>query len=233
MANFETHLKVGAISSAAFSSTVLAVGIVDPLKAVFIFFVGCLAGLLPDLDADKSTSIQWLFTMFALALGIILILTLPYSSLLVVWGIVLLSYALVMYVIKPVFESMTVHRGSMHSIIAVITYSLIGTYLMYLLKNDMNLAMLVGLSVAIGSFTHLILDEWHSVDLENRELKKSFGTAFKLTDSRYPISSLAQVLISLGIAWLLWLDSSSIIEVWQNWLNKLQSFSFFPSLNLW
>ncbi len=233
MANFETHLKVGAISSAAFSSTVLAVGIVDPLKAIFIFFVGSLAGLLPDLDADKSTSIQWLFTMFALALGITLILILPYNSLLIVWGIVLLSYALVMYVIKPVFESMTVHRGSMHSILAVITYSLIGTYLMFIIKNDMNLAMLVGISVAIGSLTHLILDECYAVDLENREFKNSFGTAFKLTDSRYPLSSLAQVLISAGIVWLLWGDHSSVLAVWQNWLGKLQSFTFFPSLNLW
>ncbi len=43
--------------------------------------------------------------------------------------------------------------------------------------------------VTIGYIVHLVLDEIYSVDLKNRKIKKSFGTALKLfkVDSNFAI----------------------------------------------
>jgi hypothetical protein len=45
----------------------------------------------------------------------------------------------------------------------------------------------------IGFLTHLVLDEIYSVDVMDVHIKKSFGTALKLVDTRNPAASSAMV----------------------------------------
>jgi membrane-bound metal-dependent hydrolase YbcI (DUF457 family) len=78
-----------------------------------------------------------------------------------------------------VFIEYTSHRGIFHSIPMGF---LLGIFTTMLLKTlfwvDISVAVWGGFFVTLGYLTHLVLDEVYSVDLVNRRMKKSFGTAF-------------------------------------------------------
>jgi hypothetical protein len=76
------------------------------------------------------------------------------------------------------FIELTVHRGIFHSIPMGFLLG-IGTtiFLKTLFWIDISIAVWGGFFVTLGFLTHLILDEIYSVDLINRRMKKSFGTA--------------------------------------------------------
>ena len=46
---------------------------------------------------------------------------------------------------------------------------------------------------------HLLLDELYSVDFMNRRIKRSFGTALKLVDTRYAYTSSLIVALCIGL----------------------------------
>jgi hypothetical protein len=50
-----------------------------------------------------------------------------------------------------------------------------------------------------GFILHLLLDELYSVDFMNRRIKRSFGTALKVVDSKQPYGSGLIVALSLAI----------------------------------
>ena len=63
------------------------------------------------------------------------------------------------------------------------------------------MAWLDALFVFLGFVLHLTLDELYSVDFTDRKIKRSFGTALKLLDTRKPEK--ATLLVSLVIvAWV-------------------------------
>ena len=200
MANFSTHLKASIISSATLSSVVLSIKLV-PLTQVFgLFILGCLAGLIPDLDSDKSRSLHSLFTIFALVISTFIVTSYNFESLAEIWLTLLLLYGLIMLVVKPIFERFTVHRGSFHSIAAVMLVTTTTVNLSLWLQFSMIFSTLAAIYVLVGTMTHLILDECCSVDIDNRELKASFGSALKLIDTRYITATLFQcIFIVLNI----------------------------------
>lgn len=57
----------------------------------------------------------------------------------------------------------------------------------------------IGLMVFIGFITHLLLDELYSVDFMGRRIKRSFGTALKIIDSRYIVPSVAIIALNIGL----------------------------------
>ncbi|MCL1125850.1 metal-dependent hydrolase [Shewanella surugensis] len=224
MANFSTHLKASIITSAPLSSIVLATHISTLSESLLLFFIGALSGLLPDLDSDNSTSIQWLFSILGFFLSGSVILLCPLSSLVEMWIVGITIYAFTLYAIKPIFEKLTVHRGTLHSILAVIMFAIIGIILSLLMQQSLNMSLLVGVAIIIGALTHLILDECYSVDLANNTLKSSFGTAMKLIDLRYPLTTFMQVLFVSAAIFYLYpyhTEINSVIILWQVQLDTL------------
>lgn len=65
-------------------------------------------------------------------------------------------------------------------------------------KNDFT-SWLIGFVVFIGFIIHLLLDELYSVDFMNRSIKRSFGTALKLVDTRYAYTSSLIIVMCIGL----------------------------------
>ncbi|WDE05097.1 metal-dependent hydrolase [Thalassomonas viridans] len=190
MANFSTHISASIVSSSVLGTVVLATKIAPVPQSLLLIVIGALSGLLPDLDADDSTAIGWLFSILGFSLAASFVLVYPLNSLLAIWLAAAGIYAFTWYIIKPLFERITVHRGSLHSILAVVMFALFGIVISLQLSASLNMALLVALFVILGALTHLLLDECYSVDLTNNRIKSSFGTAMKLIDMRYPLATL-------------------------------------------
>ena len=111
----------------------------------------------------------------------------PYAALLI--GVS--SFLLVRYSLLKLFNSLTVHRGVFHSLLAAGFFGLIITCISFqVLQQDSLFSWISGVFITIGFIIHLLLDEMYSVDLANKRLKRSFGTALKLYGYRSPIESL-------------------------------------------
>ncbi|MCH9692640.1 MAG: metal-dependent hydrolase [Gammaproteobacteria bacterium] len=228
MANFSTHITASIVSSSILGTTVLASKIATMSESFLLILIGSLSGLLPDLDADNSTSIGWLFSILSCVLAGGFIAIYPLSSLLEVWVSVVIIYLMVWNVIKPLFEYITVHRGSLHSILAIVMFALLGCVIALKLGSSLSFALLVSLFVLLGSFTHLLLDECYSVDLANKRLKASFGSAMKVLDMRYPIATLMQLGLVGAAGYYLYQQYGQIFKVMTKWYEKLSQLTLVP-----
>ncbi|OQW94553.1 MAG: hypothetical protein BWK79_05500, partial [Beggiatoa sp. IS2] len=64
-------------------------------------------------------------------------------------------------------------------------------------KATNSMAWFSGSFMTAGYLIHLVLDELYSVDLVNKRLKKSWGSALKLASFRYKLSTLSFIAIML------------------------------------
>ena len=67
IANFNTHLNTAVIITGLGSATLLTAGHIDLSGALWLWFLGSIGGLLPDIDSDNSTSLNTIFNLFALS----------------------------------------------------------------------------------------------------------------------------------------------------------------------
>jgi hypothetical protein len=83
-----------------------------------------------------------------------------------------------------------------HSLLAALFFGLMMTCAShYFLRGNITHAWLNGVFITLGFIVHLLLDEAYSVDLVNKRMKKSFGTALKL----FSYNNIgASVLMTLG-----------------------------------
>ncbi|UDV01733.1 hypothetical protein J8N69_08890 [Marinomonas profundi] len=73
----------------------------------------------------------------------------------------------------------------------------------------------IGGFIFLGATIHLILDELYSIELSGMRIKRSFGTAMKLTDWGEPLASLVLVLCCALGYWLSpswWLEPERLAE---------------------
>jgi hypothetical protein len=193
MANFQTHLNVGIFVSAAATLSLHVAGFIEQSQMPVLFALGVAGSLLPDIDLERSRPTGLLFNVLGavLAFAVTLPLTQRFQPLVLaaIWGTVFLA---VRYGVLKVFSSFTVHRGVWHSWLAIAAVSLATTNLAYWVwEHSAERAWIAGLMVGIGYLTHLVLDEFSSVDLFNAKVKRSFGTALKPISLKYPWSTIA------------------------------------------
>jgi len=205
MANFNTHLTVATGASAVVSATLLSMEVVSPEEAVIAFFLGTLGGLLPDVDSAHSTSIKVGFNVLSVLMTIMVIFvkTSVYSliEMFIVAGLVFVA---IRYALLDLFRKISKHRGMFHSIPVALIWGIVISILMHFSFGLNSLVSWVyGFMVTVGYFVHLILDESYSVDLGNRRMKKSFGTAFKLGKFKKMKDIIHTVIIYLSIPLLL------------------------------
>jgi len=181
MANFNTHFMVASGASAVLSGTLLSMEVVSPEQAVYAFALGTLGGLLPDVDSAHSKSIKVGFNVLSLLMTIMLIFvkssTYSLIEMFIVAGLVFVG---IRYAMLDIFRKISKHRGMFHSIpVAFIWGILVAILMQYFFALNSLVSWVYGFMVTIGYFIHLILDEIYSVDLGNRRMKKSSGTAMK------------------------------------------------------
>lgn len=181
MANFRTHFFVAAGASGVLALTCLTAGVAQKSDTPVLFALGTLGGLLPDIDSDHSVPIKIAFTLLAFWLAFLAVFRfIGHYTVLELALLWLATFLLVRYGVLETFNRFTVHRGAFHSLLAAVFFGLGTASLAYrLLEQAAASAWLYGSFITLGYVVHLLLDECFSVDLFNRRIKRSFGTALK------------------------------------------------------
>ncbi len=181
MANFNTHFTVAAGASALVAATLLSMEVVTPEEAVIAFGAGTLGGLLPDVDSSHSTSIKVGFNVLSLLMTIMIIFVKSSSYSLVEMLIVAsLVFMGIRYAFLEFFRKISKHRGMFHTIpVAIIWGIVVAIVAQWFFELNDLVSWVYGVMITLGYLVHLTLDEIYSVDLGNRRMKKSAGTALK------------------------------------------------------
>lgn len=205
MANFNTHFTVAAGASALVSATLLSMEVVTPEQAVIAFGLGTLGGLLPDVDSSHSTSIKVGFNVLSLLMTIMLIFVKSSTYSLVEMGVVAsLVFVGIRYAFLEFFRKISKHRGMFHSVpVAFIWGILVASMSQWFFDLNSLVSWVYGFMISWGYLVHLILDETYSVDLGNRRMKKSAGTAFKFGMFKNKNQKIQTALVYLAIPLLL------------------------------
>jgi hypothetical protein len=113
-----------------------------------------------------------------------------------------------------VFRKFSRHRGIFHSIPMALIWGLLTTILMYRFFGFNSLvAWVYGILMSLGYLVHLLLDEVYSVDLRNRRIKRSAGSAFKFFSVRNNLDALKYIfLYSILVGLLMYAPDSSTVK---------------------
>ncbi len=190
MADFKTHVQVGAGLGFVLSALAYAKSWVSGLLvAIMVFFVTVIGSFLPDTDSDSSVPVKIIFTVYGYFFAGVVFVFFYRMKYGIIWSFVGagLMYLIVSEVLSRVFMKITRHRGIFHSLPALFLSFLISFYLFGRLGVRPEDNFVLSLGVFLGYFSHLILDEVYSLkfitDEEGRSRighKRSFGSSLDL-----------------------------------------------------
>ena len=201
MANFKMHLAVATVGSGFVSSALLGADIVSPGEAAALWAAGSIGGIMPDIDADRSSAAENIFTGLGLVLALAMMVGLAsLCPTLLLWLASVITYIVVRYGVLQIFYTFTHHRGIFHSVVAGAFFWFVVTAISYhVLDLGAQSSWTIGFLVFFGFLLHLMLDEAYSVDLQDQRLERSFGTAFKLLDYHNLKTSGVMAIAALGM----------------------------------
>jgi membrane-bound metal-dependent hydrolase YbcI (DUF457 family) len=185
MAAFREHVIFSSVLGAGYGAVASLTFGFTPVQGCLAAVMTAVAGMLPDLDLDHGRPAQELFGLLAGVAPLLLVgkvlywLHLPADRETVMLGMVVL-YVVIRYGLSKVIPHFSVHRGMFHSLPAMLIAAEMA-YLSYP-SDSSRVKFLVGAGVALGFFSHLLLDEIYSVEISGVKvgLKKSSGTAIKM-----------------------------------------------------
>lgn len=207
MAMFREHIAWGAIVAMAVVVALYSYALVtDIALLLFLFGVTVIGSFLPDTDSDSSMPFYLVFgAVSVFATGVVLLYTLD-SSYAEDWrylaGIPGTALIFFWVVVGGLVKRLTHHRGIFHSLPAL-AISAVGAFLIarhYGFDDQMSLYF--GGAMAIGFFTHLVLDELHAgitLDGVLFNPKSSFGGALKMFSSSNPVNITTYTLLAVLI----------------------------------
>lgn len=207
MANFTTHIAVGTIVSGSLATLTLAANVIAPENLIPVTMAGVLGSVLPDIDLKESRPSRAMFSGLAIFFSFAVLFTVADRySIAELWLLWLGTLGLVRYGLHAIFHNLAVHRGTWHSILAGL-FSAAATAVVFgnVLDRHAGVAWLAGGFMFIGFLVHLTLDEIYAVDVEDRRLKNSFGTALKAFDRRHPYATAG---MAGALALAIWLAPS-------------------------
>ncbi len=203
MADFRTHIAVSSTLGALYCGTGHVLGM--PLSSAVVAGGLCaLAGMLPDLDSDSGVPHRETIGLAAAIAPLLLIDRLRN------WGLdqeqivicAAVVYLFVRFVLGSLFRWYTVHRGMWHSIPAACIAALV-VYLLCGYQTE-SIRWFKSFGAWLGFMSHLVLDEWHALELTlfRLRMKRSFGTALKLySRSRWAnFSTYAKLMLLIFLA---------------------------------
>lgn len=169
-------LGVGAASTFVFGFT--------PVQGIMAGWLTAIGGILPDLDSESGRPVREMFGLTAAVAPLIFIERILHWTQLpgdteTVMALFLALYLAIKYGLASLVSTFSVHRGMFHSIPALVIAAEIA-YLGYP-RSEVRIKGLMAAGVAIGFFSHLLLDEIYSVEWSGvrLKLKKSAGSAIK------------------------------------------------------
>lgn len=199
MANFRTHIAVGTVASGMMATITATAGLTNSQQAISLVLAGALGSVLPDIDLQESRSSRIMFFFIALFLAFCVVFALVTQySIVEMWILWVGIFLGVRYFGQMAFHHFAVHRGVFHTIPAGILFGFATAAVFYNLFSDpASIAWLGGAFMFFGYLVHLVLDEIYSVDFNNNRIKRSFGTALKIFDSRYIAASTAMIGVTI------------------------------------
>ncbi len=212
MANFNTHITYAAAGAGLLSVLCLQVGMVDQRDALTLALIGTIGGILPDVDLQRAYPSRIMFSMLGIFTAFLMVFSLKNDrSILELWLIGLGTFIGIRFPFWQLFHKYTTHRGSIHSLVAALfaTFSTTAISFHVLGKDDFT-SWLIGLFLLLGFLLHLVLDEIYSVDFMNYRIKRSFGTALKLLDTKKEFKSA----LLIGLTLLAWFFTPSEQRFW-------------------
>jgi len=213
MANFTTHIGAGTVQAGVLATLTLAADVVAPENLVAVTLAGVLGSVLPDIDLKDSRASKMMFAGLAVFSSFVVLFAFAEKfsivELMVLW---LGTLIIVRYGLHTLFHRLSVHRGVWHSLLAgLFCAAVTAIILRYVLGRHEGVAWLGAGFLFLGYLQHLVLDEIYSVDVMNRRIKSSFGTALKLFDSRYRAAS-AAMLVAAALALYMTPPTKTFVE---------------------
>ncbi len=235
MANFPTHIAVGTIVSGALATLTLAADVVAPENLVAITMAGVLGSVLPDIDLQSSRASRIMFGGLAVFFSFCVLFAFAEKfSIAELWILWLGTLIFVRYVLHEIFHRISIHRGVWHSILAAVFVSGATAAVFYhVFGRHEGVAWLAAGFMFIGYLVHLTLDEIYSVDVMDRRLKASFGTALKWIDEKRPSHTAAMAVAAIAVMFVTpstktFVDGITSQNLWVG-LNQ----RFLPDDNTW
>lgn len=185
MANFETHLSIGTLSSGFLASLTLSLGILPKEDLIPLTITGIIGSILPDIDLKESRPSKALFSSLGFFFSFVVLFSCTKKySIAELWLLWLGTLVFIRYGAQLFFHNITTHRGICHSLLAATFSSLLSTEFFYFVLGYQEIvAWTAALFLFTGYSIHLVLDEIYSVDFVGAYTKKSFGTALKIYDT--------------------------------------------------
>jgi hypothetical protein len=217
MASYKAHMAFGILTGIVWSIIIALFSIIAFWLIPIVFIITVIGAFLPDLDSDSGVPMRILLQFLSLASAIIFLfyvykLDVKNLYLIVGWSIFIIFF--VYYGLGGILKKMTRHRGIFHSVPAAILSVLISLSIVNFFNIPSVTKIIVSLSVGLGYFSHLLLDEMNSVvNLEGVPFfpKKSLGSALKLFSKNKIVSSLVYLAV--------------IVLLWSNWETFVEAFS--------
>ena len=185
-----------------------------PVQGIFAAWLTGIGGMLPDLDSQSGRPVREIFGLTAavgplVMLGRVQQLAGLQGDTETMMVLFLVMYLAVKYGLAGLVGRISVHRGMFHSIPAIAIAAEI-VYLGYPSDTVAPKALMAG-GVAIGFFSHLLLDEVYSVQWSGVriKLKKSAGSALKFFGNT-PLPNLITYSLLLGLSYLMLSDAGII-----------------------
>lgn len=204
MANFTTHIAVGTVVAGGLATLTLAADVIAPENLIPVTLAGVVGSVLPDIDLRVSRPSRALFAGFAIFFSFaVLFAAADHFSVAELWLLWLGTLLFVRYGLYSIFHAAAIHRGTWHSLLAAL-FAAAATAVVFGhgLHRHAGVAWLAGGFMLIGYLVHLTLDEISSVDMIDRRVKASFGTALKLWDRRYPWGTAGMTAALLLAVWM-------------------------------
>jgi membrane-bound metal-dependent hydrolase YbcI (DUF457 family) len=232
MANFNTHLVVAGGASAVLSGTMLSMEVILPTEAILAFSLGTFGGLMPDIDSDNSKSIGIGFTVISLLVTILAVFmkssTYSIVEMLIMAGVI---FSAIRFGMIDIFRKISRHRGMFHSIPVAFIWGVITAIIMHLFFGlNALISWVYGIMIIWGYIVHLILDEIYSVDLRNKRVKKSSGTAFKFFKLKTRTDKIQNLIIYIFL--FLLIDISPDFSLIEKALFSMEAFQNFMDVLL-
>lgn len=184
MPGFTTHVTASATLGVGAGIAGYSAGL--PLTTCAVGAGLCtIGGMLPDLDGDTGVPMRETVHLVAAVVPVLVLGSLQAAGLdreSIVLALVGM-YVLIRFGLGEWFKRVTVHRGMWHSIPAALNIGLIAL-LICSGEEILPRAFKAG-AVMIGFLSHLVLDEFASIDLFRLRVKESSGTALKLWTSHH------------------------------------------------
>lgn len=214
MASFQEHVGFSGLLGVGYGLGATFVLGFSPTQGALAGYLAGVGGMLPDLDSPTGRPGQEIFSLTAAVAPLVLI------GKVLTWGnlptdtetvmlTMLLMYFAIRYGAAWFVDKLSVHRGMFHSIPANLIAAEI-TYLFYP-SDIIGVKFLMAGAIAVGFFSHLLLDEIYSVGWNGvvPKVKKSFGTALKFWGREFGPSAFTYAL--LAFLTFITLESAGII----------------------